>query len=330
MKRLLTSCVLALPLVALTIGPARAEVKTRDKTQVKLDLFGPFGGLIGGKAAKEGIVSSHAVKGNRKATMNDSGGQIVDLSEEKIYQLDVKKKTYTVKTFAEVREELRKAREDAEKRAREQEGQSQKTDPQRKPDKEFEFDFDVKETGQKKSIAGYDTREVIMTLSMREKGKTLEENGGFVMTADSWVGPDIPALKEMADFELRYWKQLAGSEGMGMSPDQMAMVLVQYPIFKEAMERLKKEGSKLQGAPLASTITFDAVKSKEQMAAQTESSKSSGGSGLGGMLARKIAKQDGAPKQRSTVFTVNSETLEVATTVAATDLDIPAGFKEKK
>jgi hypothetical protein len=72
------------------------------------------------------------------------------------------------------------------------------------------------------------------------------------------------------------------------------------------------------------------VKSKEQLAAEGESRSSSGGGGLGGMLARKIAKKDNDAKPRATIFTVIGETQEVTTTVAAADLAIPADFKLKK
>ena len=112
--------------------------------------------------------------------MNETNGQIVDLREEKIYDLDMKKKTYQVTTFDELRRQLKEAQEkaqsDAEKARAEQPQQEQQ--PQQKPDKEFEVDFDVKETGQKKSVAGYDTRQVVMTVTVREKGRTLEERAG--------------------------------------------------------------------------------------------------------------------------------------------------------
>jgi outer membrane translocation and assembly module TamA len=65
-------------------------------------------------------------------------------------------------------------------------------------------------------------------------------------------------------------------------------------------------------------------KSKTQV---EEQSKSSSGGGLSGMLARKMVKKDDKP--RATIFTMNTETLEIATSVGATDLDIPAGFKLK-
>jgi hypothetical protein len=327
MKRLLISCAIALPLLSLA-GPALAEVKTREKTQVKIEgVIGRMVNLFGGKAARDGIVSTVAVKGNRKATVNDATGQIIDLSEEKIYDLDMKKRTYEVTTFEELRRRMREAREKAQKDAEKEPGR----EPQKsgEPEKEFEVDFDVKETGQKKPLAGYDTREVIMTITVREKGKTLEDGGGIVMTADSWLGPQIAALKEVSDFDQRYWKQLQGPEAMGLSAEQMAMVASMYPMLKPASERLAKEGSKLKGTPLATTTTFEAVKSRAQMAQAAEGSKSGGG-GLSGMLARKIAKRDGEDKPRATIFTTISETQEVATSVAPTDIDLPAGFKEKQ
>ncbi len=104
----------------------------------------------------------------------------------------------------------------------------------------------------------------------------------------------------------------------------MAAVAAMYPMIKPAMDRLNQEKVNLKGTPLATTMTFEGVKSKAQV---EEQSKSSSGGGLSGMLARKIAKKDDRP--RATIFTMNTETLEIATTVGATDIDIPAGFKLK-
>jgi len=270
------------------------------------------------------------VKGNRKITINDTTGEIVDLSEEKIYKLDMKKKTYEVITFEQLRQQMREAREKAQKQASEQQGKEEKQPEKGQPQKEYEVDFNVKETGQKKQLAGYDTREVIMTVTVREKGKTLEEGGGLVMNVDSWLGPQIPAMKEVAEFELKYWRQLQGPDAMGMSPEQMAMVLAMYPAFKQAADRLQKESPKLQGTPLASTTTVDGVKSKEEAAQQTSESAPKSIGGLGGMLARKMAKKDeNASATRGTIFTAEHEVQEIQTSVAASDLEIPAGFKQK-
>jgi hypothetical protein len=320
MNRASRICAIALPVLALATAPAMAEVKTRDKSQVKFEgMLGRMIGMLGGKAAREGIVTAVAVKGDRKAEMNDTSGRIVDLKEEKVYELDLKKKTYQVVTFEELRQRLREAREKAQKDAPKDDKEQQQ-----KPERELDVDFDVKETGQTRSIAGHDTKEVVMTVTVREKGKALEDGGGFVMTADSWMAPAIPAMKELADFELRYWKAIA-PEATGMSAEQMATVVAMYPMVKQAMDRLSAESTKLKGTPLATTTVFEAVKSKEQAAQQSE--QSSGG-GLGGMLARKMMKREDKP--RATVLTITSETLEVTPSVAAEDLQIPAGFKEKK
>jgi hypothetical protein len=329
MMRLLKSCAVALSLVLLCAAGAQAEVKTRDRNQVKFEgMLGRMMGMFGGKAVKEGVVSTSAVKGDRKVTMNDSTGRIVDLAEERVYELDLKKKSYTVVTFAELRQQLKEAQEkaqrDAEKAAKDEAGKEKEKEPEKKAP-EFEADFDLKETGQKKSIAGYEAREVVATITVREKGRTVEDRGGLIVTSDMWLGPEIPAMKELADFELRYWKAIA-PEAPGLSAEQMAAVMAMYPLVKQGMDRLNREKANMKGTPLTTVTTFDAVKSPDQMAKETESSS---GGGLSGMLARKMMKKDKDDKPRVTIFTATGETLEVATSVAATDLEIPAGFKQQ-
>ncbi len=335
MKRCSRTAVIALTLAALATAPLFAEVKTRDRSSFKLEGFaGKLVGMFAGKAAKEGVDGMTAVKGDRKAVINDTTGTIVDLSEEKVYTLDMKKKTYTVKTFDQIRKEMRDAEEQARKNAEKEQpsGQQQQAE---KPQKEYEVDFDVKETGQKKQIAGYDAHEAIATVTVREKGKTLEDGGGMVMTNDIWLGPQIPQMKELADFEMRYWKQLQGPEVAAMDAQQMAAVMAMYPMLKGAMQRFQSEGGKLQGTALDTTSTFEAVKSKEQMAQEAQQSQNSSqntGGGLSGMLARKMMQKKGGdePKQRGTIMTLHHQILEVSTSVAASDLAIPPDFKEKK
>ena len=94
MKRSLTWT--ALVASAALLAPATyADVKTREKTTFSME--GVMGGLVrmfGGKAAKEGVTSTVAVKGDRKASINDSSGEIIDLGEERVYTLDVEDREY--------------------------------------------------------------------------------------------------------------------------------------------------------------------------------------------------------------------------------------------
>jgi hypothetical protein len=152
----------------------------------------------------------------------------------------------------------------------------------------------------------------------------------MVMTNDMWLGPQIPQLKELYEFDLKYWKALEGPQAAQLSAQQMAMVLAMFPLVGKAMDRMAKDGDKLAGTPLESTMTFEAVKSKEQLAAAQQQAQSGGsGGGIGGLLAKKIIKKE-EPKARSTIFTTFHSTLEVATSVPDAELAIPADYKEKK
>jgi hypothetical protein len=318
-----------------------ADVKADEKGLVKFEgTLGRVVNLFGGKAAREGLKSTVAVKGDRKATFGDAGGQIIDLNEEKIYDLDIRRKTYKVTTFAELRRRMEEAQRKAEEDARKEQAREKPSEPARDPNqKELEVDFSVKETGEKKAINGFDTRQFIMTIALREKGKTLEAGGGMVLTADTWLAPTIAAMKEIVQFDVRYAQKLQGPMVAGASAEEMAAALAMYPGLKDALGRMRSEGAKMDGTPILTTLTVESVKSAEQVAAeqkQGDESKSTGSGTVGGLLgglARRAAKKGDAaagPKTRATFMTTTNEVLSVATTVAATDVAVPAGFNETK
>src|SRR5687768_4954716 len=208
--------------MALAAAPVHAEVKKEERNQVSFaGMLGKVFNFFGGKSAKEGVVSTVAVSGDRKmTTTGENTAQIVDLREEKIYDLDIRRKTYKVTTFDEIRRQMR----EAEERARESAAREQGDDKPSKSDgKEMEVDFDVKNTGQTKTINGFDARQVIATITVREKGKKIEESGGIVMTVDTWLSKAAPSTKEVMDFDRRYYEKLNGPI-TAMDAQQMATV----------------------------------------------------------------------------------------------------------
>jgi hypothetical protein len=317
----------------------RAEVRADEKTHIEFGgMLGRMVSIFGGKAAKEGVASTVAVKGDRKATINDQVGVIIDLAEEKVYDLDMKKKSYKVTTFDEVRRRMEEAQKRAAEEARKQDGKAQAPAPAAEPDEnQMEIDLDVKNTGETKVVNGFDTRRVVLTITMREKGKTLEESGGMVVTSDMWMTPQIAAMKEIAEFDLKYAQKVYGGLLAGASAEQMAAAMVMYPMMKQAMGRMTTEGAKIDGTAILTVMTMDAVKSKEQMAQEAKSNEGASSQpptsvgGLLGGLARRAARQNPEePKPRATFMTSTTEVLKVSTTVAATDVAIPMGFKENK
>src|SRR5882672_2653296 len=265
MKRTRIAIALSVTLLALSAVGLKADVRADEKAHVEFaGMLGRMFNMFGGKAAREGTASSIAVKGDRKATMNDATGQIIDLAEEKIYDLDLKKKSYKVTTFAELRRRMeeakKKAQEDAQKEAaREKDKPAPPPDPNAK---QVEIDFDVKNTGAKKTINGFETHEAVMTVTVREKGKTLEQGGGMVTTTDMWLAPKIVAMKDIADFDVRYAQKLYGGMMAGVSAEQMAAATAMYPMMKQALGRMNVEGGKLAGTPILTTMTMDTVKSE--------------------------------------------------------------------
>jgi len=321
-------------LLVFSTHTASADVRADQKTRIEFGgMLGRMANFFGGKGAKEGVVSTVAVKGDRKATMNEQTGQIVDLAGERVYDLDVRKKSYKVTTFAELRRRMEEAQKKAEEDARKQEGREAQAS--RPNEKEMEVDVDIKNTGEKKVINGFDTHQVIMTITLREKGKTLEQGGGMVTTTDTWLAPKIAAMKEIADFDVRYAQKLYGGMFAGASAEQMAAAMALYPMMKQAMGRMTTEGAKLDGTAIMTTVTMDAVKSEEQMAQQTTTTEEKPAGGLGGLLgglAKKAAAKKGGDesKARTTFMTSTNEGLKIATAVSATDVEVPVGFKENK
>lgn len=323
---------------------ASADIKIQDRTAVKFEgMLGGVVSLFGGKAAREGVTSTVAVRGDRRARLGDLSGEIVDLAEEKVYELDMKNKTYKVTTFAEMRRRMQEQEEKARQSApaaEKESGRSSPSDRSDSPAKEYEVDFDIKDTGQKKAVSGFDTHEVVMTVALREKGKTLEQSGGVQMTSDMWVAPGARSGKDIAIFEQRYMEKLHGPVAMAEAQAQMAMLLGTYPALRQGFARLQAESARVDGTPILTTVTIEAVKSPQQMA-EADTSKSGeegGGGGLGGLrgkLGRKLggkkddAAKEGGARNRSVLMTTTHEVLSIAPDVSASDVALPAGFKQK-
>lgn len=317
-----------------------ADMKSRQKTQIKFEgMLGRMMGMFAGKAAKEGLINTVAISGDRMMTVNDQKGELVDLAQEKVYDIDFKGKSYEVKTFAEIRQEWEQAKAKMKEQAAEA-----KEEKGEQPEAQYEVDFTIDKPGQRKTVNGYDCELAVMTIAARPKGKKLEDGGGLVITTDMWMAPKIPAMQEQAAFFQRYMKKLFGNDTETMARD-FAQAMAMYPQMQAAMERMKKEGAKLDGTAVLTTMRIETVMSPEQAKAKAESGdKPKMGlplpGGLGGMFGKKKKTEEApkeglpaapaeTPKNRATFMTSTTELLEVQASASAADVEIPAGFKQK-
>jgi hypothetical protein len=182
---------------------------------------------------------------------------------------------------------------------------------------------------------------VVLTITMRQKGQTLEQGGGMVLTVDSWLAPKIAAMKEITDFDMKYAQKMFGPMVAGASAEDMAAAAALYPMMAPALARMRTEGTKMDGTPISTVLTLDSVKSADQIAQESQAAQSGGDSGskpasVGGMLGgfakkmadKKMASGDAA-KPRATVMTSTNDVLKIVTDVSAADVAVPAGFKER-
>ncbi len=335
-----TPAAVVLGLALLSPAFLHADVKTQERTLVKFEgAIGRMVNMFGGKGARDGVVSTVALKGDRMITTTGDTGQIIDLKEEKVYDLDLKGKSYTVITFAEMRKRMQDAMAKAEKDAA-----AAKPEPEKEksgePKKEYEVDFTVKDGSGARQIAGLDTKESIATITVREKGKTLEQGGGLVLETHMWMTPKVPALQELNAFRQRYAEKVYGpmmAQAAGAPNMQQAMAM--YPQMKDAMAKMADEAKKLNGTPLLTEMIVSAQAPPDAEGSQAQKSEPAPGlGGLLGGLGRMRKKNNDAPAAgaapavpgRTGVLTSTTETLQLTPSATDADVALPAGLKLKQ
>ena len=181
-----------------------------------------------------------------------------------------------------------------------------------------------KPTGETKSIAGHNARQVMVVVTAKEKGKPVEESGGMVLTNEVWLGPRVAALDEVAQFNFKYVNAVYGDSLASMG-QQFASLSAMFPGLQNVMKTMGDQMKKLDGTPLMIVQKTETVKSAAAMAQQP----AAGGGGLSGALARRVMGNK-KPEQRSVLYTSTNETLSIDPAASDADVAIPAGFKEKK
>jgi hypothetical protein len=320
-----------------TASTLLADAKISQKTQVQFGgVLGAAANVFGGGRAKQGITSDVVVKKNRRISRTGDMAEIVDLDEEKIYHVDYAKKTYKVTTFAE----LRKQFEDAMKEAKEEAADEKpaKKDPDAP---EYEIVFDSKTTGEREEINGYDAKQIIATVTLKEKGKKLEQSGGAVLTADLWMAPRIAPVREHEEFERRYIKKLWGDTGMDFR--SMAALMALAPDMSKAMKTFQQKLAAMDGSAVRTTLTFDTVADPRQRGSEEDeeeaaSAANQAAKALGGLMNRMRKKPAEEPAKETKaaspktkggkmLFTSNTELLSASATASSSDVAVPEGFK---
>jgi hypothetical protein len=205
------------------------------------------------------------VHGNQKAVVSKDSTEITDLDKETITRIDTAHKTYTVTTFAQMRQafaNMPKQMEQAQAQAKQAQAQEQAQQP--KTDLKTSFDVSAKNTGVTKEINGLTAQEQLVTMQMHITDPNAPPTEAvntmtYVVTTDAWIAPDPPEVKEIQDFDVRMGKKLMAGVDMSAFKAQMsqmsqmnqnagmAQVFGGKPGSAEAMAQMQKEIAKLKG-----------------------------------------------------------------------------------
>ena len=214
------------------------------------------------ETAREPIVDTVVVKGNRMAHINAHRGSVIDLDSETITDIDFDKKQYSVVTFAEMKQALARMQE---KMA------AHKTSEN--PDADMNFKVSVKNTGQEKVVNGFNAKEMILTMTMEGTDKKSGQTGSMDITSDMWMAPKVAGYSEVQDFHKRMAQKLA------WTPGAMPMGPMTNPQMMKGMAEAAKEMSKLDGIPVMTIMKMG----------------SAGGAGANGMPVNSEAQRQQTP-----------------------------------
>src|ERR1700730_1925799 len=215
------TCILSLTLAAgLT---ARADFSYSQTTKSSTGMMAA--------AVPNDLVTKTYLKGQKMKMDNGSTIMILDFDAQTITHIDPNQKTYSVTKFSDLGTDMSKIG--------------------------LEMNIDIKETGQRKTINGFNASEVIMSMEMdspqsRQKGMKMK------MEMHIWISPDVPGAQELRAFYQRNagkfpWGALAGG-GRGNQS------------MEKAIAELRRKMADMKGVPVLQVMKMGTAGNEAQMA----------------------------------------------------------------
>jgi len=228
--------------------------------------------------------------------------EIVRLDQDKIYSLDPKKKTYTETTFADMRAKMEQAMEQMNKaQASQQQGTSgvdesecEWSDPR----------SEVKRTGEKALIAGFQAEHVTVTATQSCTNKKNGQVCDFGLALDQWIAPGFEASAEATTYQRAYAEKLG--LGAASSRDFAERAQSMFGRYKGIWSELGKRMADMpvKGYAVKSGFSLGVGGPQCQSAQQTQAqggpqSPPSLGGALGGALGGMFKKKQEQPQPQA-------------------------------
>ncbi len=239
-------------------------------------------------------------KGQKMMTDSGDTATVIDFDAQTVTLIHKAQKTYSVMNFSDLGQVLKQADVDAK--------------------------IDVKETGQKKTINGFNATETVMTMEM-DSPQMSKAGMKMQMEIDMWRSSDVPGAQELKAFYLKNaghfpWTAVTGGGASGM---QKAMADVQRKMATAGGVTLlqtvktKSAGGGAQAAQMQASMA--------QARAQMEAMAKQGGPQAA--AAQQALARMGAASGSGSLFEMTTESSGFSTSdIPDSTFAIPAGFQK--
>ena len=342
---------ISLGLSPFMLGTAQADVTMQEHLAVEgsglMAMANMSGTSTTSVSGKHSRIESDLVMESRLVRMfARNAGQhteIVRLDDDKVLELDVKKKTYEEVSLADRRAQLAKAME--------QQKEAQEKQPAPTGIDESQCDWseptvDVKKTGEKATIAGFSADHITILGKQSCKDRKTGAVCEVAVSLDQWLAPGFDN-GEMLQFQKAYAQSMGlTTDGRDVTQRAEALLGRYKGVWTKVADKLKDT----KGYPVKTSFAFGigGAQCKDASAQSAQSGGASGGAESPSAIASQIAgsifgrKKKAAAEQTAaatpppvgmenmiTPLRISSELISVSKdSLPASTFEVPPGFKK--
>ena len=261
------------------------------------------GGMMGGAAAANRTTKTY-LKGQKMKMDAGDTVTIMDFDAQTITHVDNNRKTYSVTKFSDLGQALK--------------------------DTGSDVNISVKETGQRKSINGFNASEVVMSMEM-DNPQARQAGMKMHMEMDMWISSDVPGSQELKAFYDRNGAKFPWAALGGGARGNQGM--------QKAMTDLQRKMAELRGVPVLQIVKMGMGGNEAQMAqmqagmaqarAQLEEMKRQGK--LPPQAEEALARMSGGGASGGSMFETTIESSGFSTSsIPESTFAIPAGYQQSQ
>jgi hypothetical protein len=121
----------------------------------------------------------------------------------------------------------------------------------------MDINIDLKETGERKTINGFNATEMVMTMEM-DNPQARQQGMKMKMEMDIWVSPDVPGAGELRSFYQKNAGKFPWGAMMGGGRGNESM--------QKAITQLRRKMAEVKGVPVLQVMKMGAAGNEAQMA----------------------------------------------------------------